>query len=88
MLSILKSGAKLNKKRDINTNQANFSNINACKNLSRNLSQEPLPDPPPGGGRRKLRKSPAYDQFNSIRVNSFPFCPTFTNCKLYMVNST
>ena len=31
MLSILKSGAKLNKKRDINTNQANFSNIKACK---------------------------------------------------------
>lgn len=34
MLSILKSGAKLNKKRDINTNQANFSNIKASKNLS------------------------------------------------------
>ena len=52
MLSILKSGAKLNKKRDINTNQANFSNIKACKNLS----PEPLPCPPPRGGGRKLRK--------------------------------
>ena len=39
MLSILKSGAKLNKKRDINANQANFSNIKACKNLSPALSQ-------------------------------------------------
>ncbi len=61
MLSILKSGAKLNKKRDINNNQAKFSNIKACKNLSPEPlpsphPREPLPDPPPRGGRRKRRK--------------------------------
>lgn len=48
MIIYPKSGAKVNKKCEINTNQANFSNINACKNLS----PEPLPSPPLRGGRR------------------------------------